>query len=419
MNKPEKKGLVPELRFPEFLGEWDKKVLEQVAEYENGKAHEQDIDDQGRYIVVNSKFISTEGEVKKFSNIGNLLANEDDILMVLSDIPNGRAIAKCFYVDKDNTYTVNQRVCKLTTKNIVSEMLFFILDRNAYFLAFDDGVKQTNLKKGNVLNFPILLPKDVAEQQKIADCLTAIDDLITAQTQKLDTLKTHKKGLMQQLFPAEGETLPKLRFPEFRDEGEWNTKALGKLIKINSGKGFKASEYSTDGIRLLQIENVGYSSVKWTENTIYLPKSYTLEYPGLVLCEGDIVLALNRPVTNNELKIARLRQLDEPSLLYQRVGKLELLSEAIVDDFVFHMSQWFIRDFVIKQSIGSDQPFISVKTLYAQEITIPSPPEQQKIADCLASLDALITAQAEKIDTLKTHKKGLMQQLFPTPEANG
>lgn len=198
---------VPKRRFPEFRnkGEWVEKTLGQVAKYENGKAHEQEIDDQGKYIVVNSKFISTEGEVRKFSNAANLLADKDDILMVLSDVPNGRAIAKCFYVDKDNTYTVNQRICKLTAKNAVSVMLFYILDRNAYFLGFDDGVKQTNLKKDDVLNCPVILPEDEAEQQKIADCLTSVDELITAQIQKLEALKAHKKGLMQQLFPAMDE----------------------------------------------------------------------------------------------------------------------------------------------------------------------------------------------------------------------
>jgi len=198
---------VPKLRFPEFrdAGEWEMKTLGQVADYENGKAHEQDIDEQGKYIVVNSKFVSTAGEVKKFSHAANLLAKKDDILMVLSDVPNGRAIAKCFYVDKDNTYTVNQRICKLSAKNAVSVMLFYMFDRNSYFLAFDDGVKQTNLKKDDVLNCPILLPKDLKEQQKIADCFTLIDELIVEHAKKLDILKAHKKGLMQQLFPSPDE----------------------------------------------------------------------------------------------------------------------------------------------------------------------------------------------------------------------
>jgi len=204
---PAKGETIPKLRFPEFrdAGAWEEKALNQVADYENGKAHEQDIAESGEFIVANSKFISTEGEVKKFTNIASCIAEKEDILMVLSDVPNGRAIAKCFFVDSDNLYTVNQRICKIVSKKVVSIMLFYVLNRNPYFLAFDDGVKQTNLKKDDVLNCPILLPKGRKEQQKIADCLSSLDELITAHAQKLDTLKAHKKGLMQQLFPSTDE----------------------------------------------------------------------------------------------------------------------------------------------------------------------------------------------------------------------
>lgn len=213
--KAHKKGLMqkmfpaegetlPEWRFPEFWGsgEWEVTTLEKVTDYENGKAHENEISEEGKYIVVNSKFISTEGEVKKYTDSANLLAFEGDILMVLSDVPNGRAIAKCFFVDKDQTYTVNQRVCRLTPKSDVGLLLFHIINRNCYFLRFDDGVKQTNLKKDDVLACPIILPKDSKEQQKIADCLSSIDELITGQAKKIEALRTHKKGLMQGLFPS-------------------------------------------------------------------------------------------------------------------------------------------------------------------------------------------------------------------------
>ena len=172
MNKETNK-LVPELRFPEFVeeGEWMENIVSQIAEYENGKAHEQDIVEQGNYVVVNSKFISTDGEVRKFSNSALCLAKKNEILMVLSDVPNGRAIAKCFYVDKDDFYTVNQRICKLTPVNTDGKLLLYLLNRNQFFLAFDDGVKQTNLRNEDVLNCPIILPKNAKEQQKIASCL--------------------------------------------------------------------------------------------------------------------------------------------------------------------------------------------------------------------------------------------------------
>ena len=195
---------VPKLRFPEFLdaGDWGEKPLGEVAKYENGKAHEQGISEAGHFIVVNSKFISTNGDVKKYADKGFCVAGKDDILMVLSDLPNGKALAKCFFVDADNVYTVNQRICKLTPNKAVSIMLFYSLNRKPYLLAFDDGVKQTNLKKDDVLDCPILLPKDIKEQQKIANFLSSLDELITAQAQKVESLKAHKKGLMQQLFPA-------------------------------------------------------------------------------------------------------------------------------------------------------------------------------------------------------------------------
>ena len=198
---------VPEWRFPEFRDceEWLSTTVESVAEYENGKAHENDICDIGEYIVVNSKFISTEGNVVKYTNTSNMIASIGDILMVLSDVPNGRAIAKCFLVDKNDKYAVNQRVCKLTPTKSYGKFLFYLVNRNSYFLAFDDGVKQTNLRKDDVLQCPILLPegengKD--EQVKIADLLSSIDELITAQTDKIVALKKHKKGLMQGLFPS-------------------------------------------------------------------------------------------------------------------------------------------------------------------------------------------------------------------------
>jgi type I restriction enzyme S subunit len=201
---PREGETVPRLRFPEFRDAegWEIKPLDQVATYENGKAHENNISEQGKYVVVNSKFISTEGAVQKYSNEAFCPADAGDILMVLSDVPNGRAIAKCFLVDSDNSHTVNQRICILRPQKANGRFLFYILDRNPFFLAFDDGVKQTNLRKEDVLNCPLCLPFSLNEQQRIANCLTSLDDLITAQSAKVEILKTHKKGLMQQLFPS-------------------------------------------------------------------------------------------------------------------------------------------------------------------------------------------------------------------------
>lgn len=195
---------LPEWRFPEFkhCGNWEQVTLNKVAFYENGKAHENYIEEYGKYIVVNSKFIATDGEVTKHSNTANLLAKRRETLMVLSDVPNGRALAKCYFVDENDKYTVNQRICRLRPYDIDSLFLFYYVNRNKYFLDFDDGVKQTNLKKSDVLACPLLKPKEKREQQKIADCLSEIDTMITEQLKKIERLETHKKGLMQGLFPS-------------------------------------------------------------------------------------------------------------------------------------------------------------------------------------------------------------------------
>lgn len=80
-------------------------------------------------------------------------------------------------------------------------MLYYSINRNPFLLAFDDGIKQTNLKKDDVLNCLFRLPQEPQEQQRIADCLLSVDELISTEIAKLDQLKAHKKGLMQQLFP--------------------------------------------------------------------------------------------------------------------------------------------------------------------------------------------------------------------------
>ena len=112
----------------EDSGVWEETTLTQIADYENGKAHEQDIADEGEFIVVNSKFISQDGEVKKFTNTAFCPASKGDILMVLSDIPNGKARAKCFLVEEDNHYTVNQRICRVTPRNLNSKILYYLLN---------------------------------------------------------------------------------------------------------------------------------------------------------------------------------------------------------------------------------------------------------------------------------------------------
>ena len=180
--------------------QWHLKSVEEVAVFKNGKAHENCIDEDGDYFVVNSKFISTQGRVAKASNENLCPLFKNDITMVMSDIPNGKAFAKCFYIPKDNKYTLNQRICALAARNGTdSKFLYYQMNRNNYYLAFNNGVSQTNLKKEEVLECPLLMP-DIEEQIQIVKIIDTANEELNQYQQKLETLQLQKKGLMQQLL---------------------------------------------------------------------------------------------------------------------------------------------------------------------------------------------------------------------------
>ena len=192
--------LTGKTRLPGFEGGWEVKTLATIVDYTNGKAHEQSITDFGKFTVVNSKFISTEGIVRKYSENCFCPARKNDVLMVMSDVPNGKAIAKCFWVEIENRYTVNQRICALNPKEIDGKLLFYKLNRNPYYLAFDDGVKQTNLLKEDVLSLPLSIPKSKDEQTAIASILSDMDYEITALEQRRAKTADLKQAMMQELL---------------------------------------------------------------------------------------------------------------------------------------------------------------------------------------------------------------------------
>ena len=150
-----------------------------VAKYRNGNAHENDISERGEYIVVNSKFVSTNGEVRKFSDKQIEPLYKDEIAFVLSDVPNGRAIARTFLVDKNAKYTLNQSIAGITpAENVCPYFLHILMNRNKYFLQFDDGAKQTNLSITDVMEFEEFYPTS-EEQNRIGAYFENLDHLIT------------------------------------------------------------------------------------------------------------------------------------------------------------------------------------------------------------------------------------------------
>jgi len=414
--------LIPDLRFPEFVneGEWEDTTLDAVATILKGKGiSKSDIAQNGslpciRYGELYTHYSETIRAIKSYTNLKGedlVLSQANDVIIPASgETQIDIATASCVL---ENGIALGSDLNIIRTKVDGVFLSYYLNNAKKKDIAqLAQGISVVHLYPNQLKTLALNIPKP-HEQQKIASCLSSLDEVIAAHSQKLEALKEYKKGLMQNLFPQEGETVPKKRFSEFLKDGSWVEKNVGKFIRISSGKGFKASEYSNKGVRLLQIENVSYGKIIWNGNTVYLPENYVNDHPDLLLKKGDLVLALNRPVTNNELKIARLKEDDEPSILYQRVGKIELLSVSLDKEFIFQVCRAFIKNFVLRKSIGSDQPFISLKELYAQKVAIPALPEQQKIASCLSLVDDLITAEVEKIWQLKLHKRGLMQGLFP------
>ena len=236
----------------------------------------------------------------------------------------------------------------------------------------------------------IPVPK-AAEQQKIAECLSSVDELMAAQAQKVDALKTHKKGLMQQLFPREGETQPRLRFPAFQTAGEWVESTVEEIIvTVTPPKKLQTSEYQVEGEFPIVDQSQDYIC-GWTN-------------------DGEAVIDKGLPVIVFGDHTCALKFIDRPFVQGADGIKILRPKRGIDIRFLFCALE---ANPVVQESYKRHFSMLKEK-----KISYPDPKtgEQERIATCLSSLDATITAETQKLEALKTHKKGLMQQLFPSTE---
>ena len=243
-----------------------------------------------------------------------------------------------------------------------------------------------------------------AEQQKIADCLSSLDELITAESQKLGALKTRKKGLMQQLFPLDGETVPRLRFPEFNNAGEWSAQTIGNMFLLTNGCAFKPEDWKSTGTPIIRIQNLNDRSAGFNYSQAPVPERNRIETGDLLFAwSGTLGSSFGARVWNGP-----------PGVLNQHIFKVQMDEQQITLPFSLLVLARVEED-IARKSHGFKASFVHVKKsdLVKIDLLLPSVPEQQRIASCLSSLDAIINAQTQKIDALKAHKMGLMQQLFP------
>ncbi len=393
MSKQTTRTLVPKLRFPEFASteSWAETPLINLIEEFREKSTIQDA-----FEVITS---AKNGLIrqKDYYNNNNRMADRNNIGFNIIP-PNyltyrSRSDDRRFFFNENNlgitgiisSYYPVFRLIKASNKFFVELLSFHsnIVGKHSV------GTSQTVLSLNELKRIKLPLPKN-DEQQKIADCLASIDELITAQTQKLDGLKTHKKGLMQQLFPAEGETLPKLRFPEFRDAGEWDAKQLKDACLMQAGKFVKAAEIHEKSKDEFYPCYGGNGLRGFTQTFTHTGKFSLIGRQG-ALC-GNVNLAIGKFHATEHAVVTTPKEGVDTNWFFYMLGYLNLNQYAT----------------------GQAQPGLSVENLEKVLINIPKKEkEQQKIADCLSSIDELIAAVSKKIDALKTHKKGLMQQLFP------
>ncbi len=391
-----KKPVVPRLRFPEFrdAGEWISKRIGEFLSLEYGAPLPEEQRRDGIIPVVGSN---------------GVVGYHSEPLIDGPAIVIGRkgSAGEVNWIDSacypiDTTFFVH-----LSCKDCQLRFIHLLLERHRLpGLVREGGVP--GLNRDDVYAVKTAIPKP-SEQQKIADCLSSLDELIELEAQKVEALKQHKKGLMQQLFPREGETTPRLRFPEFRDAGEWEVLKCRDILNVRNDR---ISVSNKLPLFSLTIED-GITAKSKRYNREFLVhdrknKKYKLVMPGDIVYNpanlrwGAIgISTLPHPVVVSPIY----------EVLYTK--KHARISNDFVGISLMHTKQ--IARFSSKgQGTLTERIAVKIEDFLDTSIEIPSDQsEQQKIADCLSSLDELIELKSQKVEALKQHKKGLMQQLFP------
>lgn len=381
MAKESKKALVPRLRFPEFRDdpEWADATLEELITTVTppAKLPSSNYRQFGKFPIVDQ----SQQAICGWTDDASAVIEDAWPLIVFGDHTCAlKLIRQPFAQGADGI-----KIFKAKT-GLSTEYLFHSLNHRP--LEMEDYKRHFSILKERRVFRPGL---ETGEQQKITDCLSSLDDLIAAQGRKVKALKTYKRGLMQLLFPREGETLPRLRFPEFKNAGDWVPKLLGDVV--NS---FKTGKLDANAM----VENGEYRFYTCAKN-YYQIDNYAFE--------GEALL-----VAGNGAHLGYIHHYIGKFNAYQRTYVLQNFKVHVV--FLRSLLDRYLPARIQFEKKDGNTPYIVLSTLTEMPLVIPrDPDEQQRIADCLSRLDALITAEVQKLEALKTHKKGLMQQLFPSP----
>jgi type I restriction enzyme S subunit len=426
MSKNDKQDpFVPRLRFPEFRNapQWEVIPLGQLlardpqygvnesavpfSEELPAYLRITDIDDDGRYMPDGR--VSVEIDPTKDQYL-----EEGDIVLART----GASVGKSYrYRPEDGRLVFAGFLIRIRPNPATLDSRYLA----AYFTTgqYWDWVGVTSARSGQPgingteyasMSLPVPPDRDPqGEQRRIADCLGSLDDVIVAEGRKLAALRDHKQGLMQQLFPREGKSQPLLRFPEFRDAGDWEPTIIDELATIQSGGTPSKSNPDYWGgtipwvsakdmknVRLIDTED-HVTDVAAADGAKEVPAGTVLMLTrGMTLLKDVPICLLQRPMTyNQDVKALRPRK-------------------GVVSEFLAYLllaSKPSLRALVDIAGHGTGR--LSTDELKKLELSKPTPAEQHRIADCLSALDVQIAGQAARHDALRTYKRGLMQQLFP------
>ncbi|HHT9981035.1 TPA: restriction endonuclease subunit S [Legionella pneumophila] len=390
MSNKDSKQIKPRLRFPKFeqTGEWEQDILVNLVETVTPpkKLQTSDYFEQGIFPIIDQ----SQDNICGWTNDSSSIIKESLPLIIFGDHTCTLKIAREPFAQGADGIKILK-----TSKKITPVFLFYNLQSNPILMK--GYMRYFSTLKEKIITYPNVIS---GEQQKIADCLSSIDELITVENKKLDTLKIYKKGLMQQLFPAEGETLPKLRFPEFKNASLWDKKRLDEVARfvrerLLLDKISVANYISTENI-LPNFAGISPSSK--------LPQAKTATKFKI----NDILISNIRPY----LKKIWFSNMDggaSNDVIIIRSG--EIISDIFLS--LVLKSDVFVN-YIMQGAKGVKMPRGDLSLIKEYPITYPSDKkEQQKIANCLSSIDEVITVVNKKIEALKVHKKSLMQQLFP------
>ena len=417
MNQDATTALVPKLRFPEFRGTegWKEKPLKAAAEINpaNGGLPES-------FVYIDLESVDA-GELKakgRISLVGapsraqRLVERGDIIYQVVR--PYQRNNLLCEF-DHDENYVASTGYAQLRA-NGNNRFLYQSIHTDSFVgrvIAKCTGSNYPAINSSDLAEIHLPIPPTLPEQQKISDCLSSLDELIAAQARKVVALKTHKKGLMQQLFPREGETRPRLRFPEFQDAGEWEEISLGsRFDPIRNGFVGTATPYytSSEGVRYLQGRNIKKGRIE-ADSLIHITHGFHDKQRKSHLKEGDILMVQSGHVGECAVVSVEFAGCNCHALII--LSPKENLSSEF---FTYYFYSPIGESAILQITTGNTIKHILASELKTLPVHVPGLPEQQRIASCLNTLDTLITAETQKLKALKTQKKGLMQQLFPSPK---